>query len=568
MNIKFSGNCLFLILAFLVFIAGIWLRTDSFLSKALEYDEIWTLESYAGATNKVIFTDLGLPNNHPLNSLLIKYSLVITGYNNLALGIRLNSLIAGILTILLVGAGAYLITGKAGACFLSIVFAAFNGGLIHYSQTGRGYSMQTFLVVAFVVGLILYQQRRKHWTAVAKLMMSLLLALIAILAMLTLSTSVLFIFPVCCLYIIVHEKGNWMNTCKDLWTDKYIMSCFLLVGCCALYWYLSNFSLFRQGQGFGSSVNDVSLFFNFALQTLTALIDWKLLLLIIPGLAFKSLRIWIIMFLSITGFVLVSALIFKAGPARTYLPLTPLICITAAGVVAGLGKLIMDKTDKKIGYAFFVMTGLMPILSLPANLDFWEPPDWKVVFNKIKELPANYYFVYPLNESYPLWFNNKPDIIKDIYIRAGNVSGNSFFVSVSSNAAIQGKRADGSQLWIKLSETSQIIDLGYKNLQSHVYRLRRPQMRAKACGKIIVAYISIQEQQSANALRELLWKDPQNEWLLLNEWLNCPFSRSGKQFIAYFMVSEKNHYAPSDLNAIEENSRGQVHFFYLDSFKD
>jgi hypothetical protein len=45
MNIKLSSNALFPVLA-----------------RALEYDGIWTLESYAGATNKVIFADLTMPD--------------------------------------------------------------------------------------------------------------------------------------------------------------------------------------------------------------------------------------------------------------------------------------------------------------------------------------------------------------------------------------------------------------------------------------------------------------------------------------------------------------------------
>ena len=284
------------------------------------------------------------------------------------------------------------------------------------------------------------------------------------------------------------------------------------------------------------------------------------------GLSIKPLRVWIIMFLSITGFVLVSALIFRAGPARTYLPLTPLICITAACVVVSLDEFIMNKAGKKLGVVFFIMAGLIPVLGFSANLDSWEPPDWKMVFTKIKDLPGNYYLVYPLNESYPLWFNNKPGIIKDIYARAMNISGNSFFVSVSNNGEIQGKRADESQLWIKPPATAQKIDFGYKDLQGLVYRLKKPVQDIKPEKKVIVAYIPIQEQQSANIIREFLWRDPQNEWLLLNEWLNCPFNQNGKPFIAYVMISEKNQYRPSDLNTIEEKNPGKVLFFYLDNF--
>lgn len=576
MNVRLPKSLLFIVLATIAFGWGIWLRVDGINSKALEYDEIWTLESYAKSPEKNIFTDLAMPNNHPLNSLLIKYSLKLTG-DRLAIGIRLNAFIAGILTMIVVGIGAYLITKTIAASFFAILFVAFNGGLAFYAQTGRGYSVQSFLITTFVVGLIFFKQQSSCSGAIFKYFLSALLTLIAILAILTVPTSVLFLFPICLLYLLHNINISFCGNLKKIvitdvfrkiMSDQYIVNSFLLIGIFAIYWYLTNFSQFRQGQNFGIAVGGISTFTSFVIKTLEAIIDWKLLLLILAGLIAKSLRSWILMLLCITSFVLASAIIFKAGPERAYLPLAPLLDIVAACVVAELANVLLRKQKKIFGTGFCLMSGLIPIVSFSHNFDFWEPPDSKIIFAKVKNFPNNYNLLYPLNESYPLWFNNKPDIIKNAYIRLMHMTRDSFFVSIGKTAAFQGKRADASQCWIPPKLVHRVINLEYKNLCGYVYRLKKPVQGMELSKKIMVARIPIQERNTANTIREFLWKDPHNEWLLLNEWLNCPFVQNGKQFIAYVMISEKNSYSPSDLNAIETQSGGKVQFFYLDEVND
>lgn len=66
------------------------------LDAALEYDEIWTLENYASASLKVIFTELALPNNHPLNSLAVKLTAFSGGAPQ---WIRLVPFLAGVLAV-------------------------------------------------------------------------------------------------------------------------------------------------------------------------------------------------------------------------------------------------------------------------------------------------------------------------------------------------------------------------------------------------------------------------------------------------------------------------------------
>lgn len=91
-------------------LVGALLRISGLFS-SLEYDEIWTLESFAPQPLSVIFTDLALPNNHPLNTLGVK--LCIACFDNPCL-IRLPALLTGLGSLLLFPVVAFLWTG-AGA---------------------------------------------------------------------------------------------------------------------------------------------------------------------------------------------------------------------------------------------------------------------------------------------------------------------------------------------------------------------------------------------------------------------------------------------------------------------
>ena len=63
---------------------------------AFEYDEIWSLQNYGPLSVWQILTDLGLPNNHPLNSLWMK---IFAGTDS-RIVLRMHSLLAGLGTVL------------------------------------------------------------------------------------------------------------------------------------------------------------------------------------------------------------------------------------------------------------------------------------------------------------------------------------------------------------------------------------------------------------------------------------------------------------------------------------
>ena len=61
-----------------------------FLNRFLEYDEIWTLQNYAKLGILEIFQDLATPNNHPVNSFIVK---LISGFSTAFWSLRLGALL-------------------------------------------------------------------------------------------------------------------------------------------------------------------------------------------------------------------------------------------------------------------------------------------------------------------------------------------------------------------------------------------------------------------------------------------------------------------------------------------
>ena len=77
-----------------VVVAALWCGARV-TQRGFEYDELWTLEHYARAESvSVIFEDLTVPNNHPLHSLLVRWSVNLFGGSEWAT--RLPALLAEI----------------------------------------------------------------------------------------------------------------------------------------------------------------------------------------------------------------------------------------------------------------------------------------------------------------------------------------------------------------------------------------------------------------------------------------------------------------------------------------
>ena len=197
-------------------LAGIFLRFNGWSQRSLEYDEVWTFLNYSGIPVSKIFTDLSTPNNHPLNTLFIQWC--IDENNFYFYQLRLPVLLFGIATILL----TVHLTWKAVKRKDSVLFAtaciSFNGYLIHYSQTARGYSIQTFFILLAAAALF-WLSRHKN-----SLFYGLIFIFAAVCSCLTITSGLIFICALCGAYLIaVFRKTSFKTLIQE--------NCVFLGGC-------------------------------------------------------------------------------------------------------------------------------------------------------------------------------------------------------------------------------------------------------------------------------------------------------------------------------------------------
>jgi len=423
----------------------------AFFSPGLEYDEIWTIRHYSVHGFWTILNDLATPNNHPLNSLFIRW----TGFwSSSAWAIRAPSFCAGLAVVGLTGYLAFLLFHSRFVTLSSMILTAANPGLILYSVTARGYSMQTALILLFAVLAVLSYRTRRMYPLI-------LLPSVAILAELSLPTSVLWLFPIALVHGIVElvrAKRDWKKLLPS--AVSYTVTGILL-----LSWILLHYYDFRAGQSFGKSVAGVSVFLNFAGSVLNELACWKtdaslvlLLSILICPVFQRRDRLKLCGLIFLLFFPLFAALFTLGGPSRVYLPSVPFLAVIVAVLLPGLYRMVRigfkNRNARRILFCLFCLFPLVIAYSaLKEGKKYWKRIDWIERFSAIKQLPSDQFLCIPATETYPAFWNNGPAIIRDYLLRFSEMKPGSLFVTVDRPSGISGMTPSGDMDEITLSDS-------------------------------------------------------------------------------------------------------------------
>jgi len=178
-----------------LFALGIALRVGH-LFDAIRLDEATTYVMFASRPFGEALSSYQLPNNHLLNTVLVKISIIAFGPEPWSL--RLPNLLAGDGAMALVAAIACRWFGRAGAV-AALAFAAVSPTTAHYSVQARGYTLMIFLCL-FALWSI--EQRHdgggRRWTAVA--------ALSSALALYAVPTGLLLVLPLAAYDLVLSLK--------------------------------------------------------------------------------------------------------------------------------------------------------------------------------------------------------------------------------------------------------------------------------------------------------------------------------------------------------------------------
>ena len=434
----------FQLLSLLIVVFGVALRVTNF-SGALEYDEIWTLERYVAAPVSAIFSDLAIPNNHPLHSCLIKG--VFAFFEPSIPTLRLPAMLAGIAALLLCGPLTLLTLRSRRAALLVTTFFAVNPWGTAYSQVARGYSIQLALLMFCAVALLrgglpasrpgetAPRHRRNEWSWYAAAVVA------AVLSMLTLPTSVLYLAV---LYGIMvwNDRRN-----VPLWVSGGIAGFF------SLGWLGFNYAQFRQGQVFGVAIQSVGEFLEFLFSRLTDLVFWPLLLFAAAALLFARHRRLAVALLLIAFFPLVAALLTLAGGARVYQPSIPPLLLAAAIGVLELQRLAtLRNRVRLLRYAVPLVAVAAAFCGFRFQSAAMAVPDWKLVYEEVRKLPAEIILVYPGNDCVTAEWNNRPDgISMDFAARLGSRAPERHLLQLNSRNSLNGLTEQGGEIQLPVS---------------------------------------------------------------------------------------------------------------------
>ncbi len=462
----------------------------------LEYDEIWTLERYAAAELHTIFSDLALPNNHPLNSLAVKWTAPL----GTAAGIRLSALLAGILTVPAAGFLAWRLFRSRGTALFTMLFLAGSAPAIVYSRTARGYSLQLLLLLLFAVaatGLAKSRSPRGDWGP------ALLLVVSGIAAELTLPTSVLYLAGISAIAVGFDIRRRLRREGGRRWLPA---AAFTLLGVFTLVWYLGHYQQFREAQRWGAVLQSGSDAWYWMLDLYEQLgICGPVFLL---AAAACCPRVW--MPGAFLVLVPLSALLTHAGPPRAYLPLC-----AAGALVAGAAAARCLRGGGRLRRATVILSALaVAAAAYAAVAPGWRPIDWHREFAAMKKFPPDMLVVFPAGDGFPLTWNNQPGAEAEQERRMLHPASTALFMVRGLPGRLNGLAADGAETVLPIPVQGRPCVL--QKLRGTRYALQ-PLLTKPAPDTVVIAVIRPLPDEVRRRLAAPLLHAA--EWLELNPWL-------------------------------------------------
>lgn len=543
---------LFLIPAALLTAAGIAFRCLE-LDRFLEYDEIWTFQCYAPLPWHEIFTDLATPNNHCLNSLLIKGLCSVSPGCTAGL-IRLPALAAGVLLLLLALCAVWKTTRQPGALLMAAVWLSFQADLIHYSRTARGYSLQCLFVLAFFLLLVRPARSSGRWKT------ALLLFVCAAGACLSVTSGLIFVGACGASWLLcfgfarwkkkrgpvfpaVSEKGGWKSVVPA-------GAAFLLF---AGLWYGCQYTKLKQGQQFGVELSSPSGFLRFCGDTLRGLHLPLLLILTAAGLFVRKRNPFRFLFaftLIFCGLTLLSALVTKAGPLRVYLPLCAPLTLSGA---AALTMLCRAVRRPRWSFPAGLLVSLVPLAVFPESLEKIELPGSEHIAAEVmKETPKDVAIVYRRGDEIPVLFNC-PESAQDMQARLQAPAGLSGLLVVGRKDVLEVMDSHGRNVDVPLRPEYVRADLPPKS----GIPLTRFQLEPLTENDDPVSDLLLMDIRSAGWDSFVLRRGP---WLRIGMIITTGFRKDERDFSGLYLCEKPSMTIRECLDA-EQSSGGRIRFY-------
>lgn len=557
-----------------VILVGALLRINGLFS-SFEYDEIWTIKSWLPLSWWRILTEFSAPNNHPLNSLFMKLFTLHSPGNIILL--RLPNLICGIALMPLVYFLAKMLTKNRQIALLSMAMTAFHSGLIYYSHCARGYSMVTFWVILFTFFsyycILKYDElnTKQRYLLVAALIISM------VASCMTFCASILFIAPIMIIHCVFLIKKYWQSkgiieTIKVMViNNKELIFAWLIMTVFAFWLYIGHYHEFQKGTAIASgvTVNSFSSFIQFINQLFPQVLFWSILPLVFVPIFDKRYAKIFYWLCFIILFSFVSIIFAKGGPPRAYLPILPLMFISAACGISIISKALLHVLKYEDDNSIFTLSCICAALAIvPAMYaNKWAPIDWFKSFESIKKISQDKMVIYRACETFPLAYNINGKVYIDNFSRISKIRSDQKIIFVDiPDQTINGSNQRGDEKAYKITEKGKAVRIG--DLPSTVYILKKITPQSNIKNKTLLAVIPFILLQQKNAIMKYLFTMPNSKWLLLNCFLTVSETRRGQKYSSATMAYPNNHkLSVKQLLAIEYKSKGKLRFYIVEAYK-
>lgn len=319
----------------------------SYLTASFTYDELWSLLNFSGLDCGQILTDLSLPNNHPVNTLVLK---LVSGISGNFTVLRLPVLAAGCASAVLTGKLLKKWTDDDFAGTAAQVLALFSLPLVIAGTRCRGYIWQVLFWELMLLGMTGYAQcrREREWGWL------LLTAAAAVFCCFSVSTGIMLLVPAGAGWLLTVSREKRRN--RRLWITGTV------TGILLLWYYGSNYAALNAGRSWGIKIGSAGDWLRFFLGTAAVYLP-----VLTGGLIIWALiRVKLARQLAVGAvFPLLAAVLTGGGPARVYIYLAPAVCWGA-----GLGLAELRRRSSRR----WLPAGLL-VLGLVSGWSYWKNPE-------------------------------------------------------------------------------------------------------------------------------------------------------------------------------------------------
>lgn len=493
---------------------------------SLEYDEIWSWENFSNMPVKEIMTRLALPNNQPLNSLLIKITLPFAAIPQF---IRWHSLLAGLLTVPLVGYLAGRLSKSKLAGYATMFFMALSPAAVVYSQLARGYSLQLAFLLLYGCGFATFNENKPRKQIAAKA------AILAggIGAIITVSSSVMFLLP---LLFVLWQRNKFAKLSKSMGGILTAGAIFTIA------YYLGNYEEISAGRIWGIPIKSFGEFINFSGDLLARYLPFAWMPLIILGMIAPQNRclFWLILI------PLALAPLTNGGPARVYLPFTAVLAVWAGSGGIWLYNRAVKRQGKIMVVAMIIILGFAGFSELYPQ---WKTVDYPQVYTDAsRQFPPSDLLIFPATSTYTIAWNSYPVAGKDFQTRINQNQLNNL-IMFGGEKTLNGSSRTGNETSISLDFTTSKIT-GFP-LPGWKYRLT-PLNRELCANDVVLALAPDGDPQKISRFFQLI--DNNDTGMQLNVFLapHVPYTPGDNRRFGAFAFKVKEP-ALIELSTLKSN---------------